>query len=89
MSNVGLGVEPAARQFNLDFIPVATERYMLVAPMKAIARPAIRGLIDLLMEPEFAEVIGRIPGYVLDSPGKVCTFASIFPWLRKDRAVRT
>ena len=30
MADAGFGVEAAARQFNLDFVPIAGERYFLM-----------------------------------------------------------
>ena len=83
IANAGLGVEPAARQFNLDFIPVVTERYMLACHTRTLAKPSVKELIALLCAPAFAKMIESVPGYMPDHPGTVATFAEVFPWLAK------
>ncbi|MEO6749382.1 MAG: substrate-binding domain-containing protein [Casimicrobiaceae bacterium] len=81
VANVGLGVEPAARQFHLDFIPLITERYMLACNLGTLSSPAIAELIALLKSPVFARTIESVPGYALDDAGDVVRFADALPWL--------
>jgi putative molybdopterin biosynthesis protein len=86
MADVGLGIEPAARRFKLDFIPIAEERYMLTCRTDTLVQPAVRELIALLKGPEFARMIQPVAGYALDEPGEVSTFEEVFPWIaRKPR----
>jgi molybdate transport repressor ModE-like protein len=85
MADVGLGVAPAARQFKLDFVPIAQERYMLTCKTSALTQPAIAELISLLKGPEFADVIDPIDGYALDDPGEVVAFDSVLPWVASSR----
>lgn len=86
MADVGLGIEPAARRFKLDFIPIAEERYMLTCRTDTLTQPAVRELIALLKGPEFARMIAPVEGYAPDAPGEVATFEEVFPWLvRKPR----
>ncbi|MEP7064087.1 MAG: substrate-binding domain-containing protein [Betaproteobacteria bacterium] len=80
-ANVGLGVEPAARQFHLDFIPVITERYMLACNVRTLDSPALKELIAVLKSPAFAKTIDTVPGYTLDEAGEVLRFADAMPWL--------
>ena len=82
MADVGLGVEPAARQFKLDFCPIVKERYMLCCKTEAQTQAAISELIALLKGPEFAHMMKTVPGYAPDNPGEVVTLDQIFPWLR-------
>jgi putative molybdopterin biosynthesis protein len=81
MADAGLGVEPAARQFNLDFLPVIQERYTLTCKTSTLDQPAVSELISLLKGAEFARVATPVAGYVLDSPGEVATVETLFPWL--------
>jgi molybdate transport repressor ModE-like protein len=71
MADVAVGIEPAARQFKLDFIPLLRERYMLLAQRRALNEPGVAELIRLLQGPDFARMIARVPGYDLDEPGMV------------------
>jgi molybdate-binding protein len=83
MADVGLGIEPAARRFKLDFIPVAEERYMLTCRTETLEQPAVHELIALLKGAEFARMIQPVAGYRLDAPGEVATFEAVFPWLAR------
>src|SRR5262245_19831528 len=80
MADVGFGIEPAARQFKLDFLPMVKERYMLTCRTESLKQAPIQELIALLHGPEFREVIGPVPGYSLDDPGEVVTIKEAFPW---------
>lgn len=63
MADCGFGIEAAARQQNLDFVPVATERYYLVTRKSALARPGPRALLSALSGTAFRSMLGRLPGY--------------------------
>lgn len=83
MADAGLAVEPAARQFKLDFVPVAQERYMLTGKAATLAAPGVRELCALLRGKEFASVIAPVPGYELDEPGQIVAPEVVFPWLER------
>ena len=89
VANVGFGIEAAARHFGLDFIHVATERYMLACHADALALPAIEQLIVALSGAEFRDAVATVPGSKLDAPGTVCTFADLLPSDRKSRKIAT
>jgi len=80
-ADVGVGVEPAARQFQLDFIPLVKERYMLAANLPTLAQAPVKELIELLRSEDFAELTKGEAGYALDEPGSVVTLREAFPWL--------
>jgi molybdate transport repressor ModE-like protein len=82
MADVGFGIEPAARQFRLDFVPLVQERYMLACHKDSLALAAVRELIALVQRPAFAGQINDVPGYRPDGPGQVATLQEIFPWAR-------
>jgi molybdate transport repressor ModE-like protein len=81
MADAAFGIEPAARQFKLDFVPMVQERYMLVCPKDTLRLPAVRELIALLQRPEFAAQLAAVPGYAPDGPGTVAPLKEIFPWM--------
>jgi putative molybdopterin biosynthesis protein len=79
MVDVAFGVEPAARQFKLDFIPVARERYMLACRNESLEQAPVQELIELLRSNTLHEVLGPVPGYELDDPGVVVEVKDIVP----------
>lgn len=81
MADAAFGVEPAARQFKLDFLPMAKERYMFAVSSESLKQASIRELIALLQGAEFKRMIGPVPGYALDNPGEVTDFKAASGWL--------
>ena len=63
MPAAGFGIEAAARQQALDFIPLATERYFLALRRAAVATAAAQALLEALRSPEFRECCRKLPGY--------------------------
>ena len=79
MADAGVGVEPPARQFNLDFIPVAKERYFLICRDETLQLPEARELIGLIRGKAFLDLIAGLPGYSAPDAGKVESVADAFP----------
>mgnify|MGYP000261114152 CR=1 FL=1 len=48
MADAGLAVETPAKRFKLDFVPLVTERYFLLANQSDLDSPAIRAVLDIL-----------------------------------------
>jgi molybdate transport repressor ModE-like protein len=82
MADVAFGIEPAARQFRLDFVPIIQERYLLACHKDSLQLAAVRELIELVQRPAFHQQVDGIPGYEPDEPGRLATVAEIFPWAR-------
>ncbi len=82
MADIAFGIEPAARQFRLDFVPVIKERYMLACHKDSLRLAPVRQLIALVQQPSFCELIAQVPGYLPDEPGTVATVQEISPWAR-------
>ncbi len=68
-ADVGFGIEYAARKFNLDFIPIISEQYVLACKTDSINKLSIHALIENIKTHAFAEQICNLPGYELDSVG--------------------
>jgi len=81
MADIAFGIEPAARQFKLDFVPMVQERYMLACLKDSLRLPAVRELLSLLQRPGFAQLLGAVPGYAPDDPGEVVALKDVFPWI--------
>lgn len=65
----GIGVEAAAVQYGLDFIPLNKEQYDLVIPASVARHPAVAGLLDWLAGPAARMEIAKIPGYMVSKTG--------------------
>jgi molybdate-binding protein len=71
MADAGFGIEAAARQHHLDFVPLATERYFLAARQTTLARPAARALVAAIKSAEFEKLIRTFPGYGTTGIGEI------------------
>ncbi len=80
MADVGFGIEPAARQFKLDFVPMVEERYLLACHKDSVQLAPVRELIGLLQQADFAERVSAVPGYRPDEPGTVSALRDVFIW---------
>jgi putative molybdopterin biosynthesis protein len=78
MADAGFGVEPPARQFNLDFIPIAKERYLLIGRNETFELPEVRELIGLLRSPAFRELVSTLPGYTTPRAGEIASILDTF-----------
>jgi molybdate transport repressor ModE-like protein len=80
MADAGFGVEPPARQFNLDFIPVAKERYFLICRDEILELPEAQELVNLIRHPAFKGLISGLAGYSAPRAGEVAGIAEAFPF---------
>ena len=78
MAQAGFGIEAAAREQQLDFVPIITERYFLGACAAAWARPGPKALLVALREGAFKAAVGTLPGYVLPQSLELVTVEDAF-----------
>lgn len=72
IADVGVGILAAARALNLDFIPVAKERYDLIIPSDFIELDPIKALIDIILNDKgFRDAVMSLGGYDCTDMGKV------------------
>jgi putative molybdopterin biosynthesis protein len=70
--DTGLGIRAAANALNLDFVPVAEERYDLIVPQPFLDDPKVVSLLDLIGKNEdFKKGVLLLGGYNLRDCGKV------------------
>jgi len=62
-ADAGLGIRAAARAFDLDFLPLARERYDLVLAAADRGSPPITELLAVLASEKFRAVVRQIGGY--------------------------
>ncbi len=81
MADVGLGVETPARRFNLDFVPLQTERYFLLCDQRRLGDPLLGQMLHTLRSPQFHACIDQLPGYQAGHCGQVFELDQAFPGL--------
>lgn len=62
-ADTGLGILAAARALDLDFVPIAPERYDLAIRADALDLPAMKDLLSLLQDPAFQAQVRALGGY--------------------------
>jgi len=91
MADVGIGIEAAARRFELDFIPLIEEDYFLVCLRDALGHPAVLKLRKLLQGARWQRSVATLPGYASAHSGEVLSLTRALPWwhfrLPKTKAV--
>ena len=72
IADTGMGILAAAQALNLDFIPVAKERYDLAIPKEYAEAPNISALLHIINnDKEFREAVQALGGYDVSDMGKV------------------
>jgi putative molybdopterin biosynthesis protein len=72
-SDVGMGIEAAARLVGLDFLPLQEERFDLVIQKQTFFTGPVQHLLALLGTPAFADLAARLGGYDLAASGRIIT----------------
>lgn len=78
MADVGFGVEAAARQFGLGFVPLAKEHYLMVCHRQSLNDPKLQRLIDMISSDAFKAAVVELPGYSPSRSGEVCGVDELF-----------
>jgi len=87
-ADAGVGIEAAAYQFGLDFLPLAREQYYFVCLKETLESPAVIRLRELLTQGRWQDAIGSLPGYDAAACGDVVPLSEAMPWyaFRKPKA---
>jgi putative molybdopterin biosynthesis protein len=80
VGDVGPGIEAAAAQFGLDFIPLIAEDYYLVCLKDALDHPAVVKLRQALESPAWPIALAGLPGYAPSRSGAVLSLTQALPW---------
>jgi molybdate-binding protein len=75
-----LGIAAAAEAADLDFVPLAHERYHLVCLKSALNQPGVQTLMQTLQSREWQDQIARISGYRAQDSGQVLSMRGVLPW---------
>ena len=79
-ADVGPGIEAAALQFGLDFVPLVAEDYYLVCLKDTLDHPAVAKLRQALDSPAWAQALHSLPGYSPAHSGQVLSLVQALPW---------
>jgi putative molybdopterin biosynthesis protein len=78
-ADVGFGIEAAAAQYRLDFVPLATEQYCLALRRDHLQDARVISLIDYLASAACRELIAALPGYRATHSGAVVDVDQVLP----------
>lgn len=70
-ADCGLGIFAAAKALDLDFVPLAHERYDLIIPTPYMDDERIVTLIGMIRSDEVKEKIGKLGGYEITLTGQI------------------
>ena len=81
-ADAGLGIEAAAREKGLDFVPLVRERYHLVCLKSELASPPVVALLTALKSPGWQTALHTLPGYSGEGAqsGQVLALSHVLPW---------
>jgi molybdate transport repressor ModE-like protein len=63
MADLGFGVQPAAQQFALDFIPIINEDYLFACNRDKLNDAGLSGLLEVLRSDTYRDSVAHLEGY--------------------------
>lgn len=80
-ADAALGIEAAAAQYGLGFVPLVEEDYHLVCLADALEQPAVRLLREMLRSPVWRQKVEDREGYACPpGAGEVLSLTRALPW---------
>ena len=79
-ADAGVGIEAAARGFDLGFVPLTDEDYFLVCLRDALDQPPVLKLREVLSGAAWRQTLATLPGYAGDRAGEVLSLTRTLPW---------
>ena len=86
LADAGAGIQAAAAQFGLGFVPLIEEDYFLASLKESLEHPAVQELCALLASPAWAEAPNALAGYTPMRGGEVLSLTQALPWWHFRRA---
>ena len=71
MADVGFGVEAAARQFGLGFIPVTKEHYLMLCHQRTLNKTATQAFLQTIRSTVFQQQVETLAGYSAQHCGDI------------------
>lgn len=70
-AHAGIGILPAAKATDLDFVALVPERLDLVIPRKNLSSYRLQGLLSLILREGFKQQVEQLGGYRVGETGKI------------------
>jgi len=84
VADAGVGIEAAALQFGLHFVPLIEERYFLACHTENLEHDAVQRMRGILAGRQWAQILTRLAGYHPESePGALLGVPETLPWWRR------
>ena len=84
--DAGIGVEAAALQFGLHFVPLVEESYFLACLAANVDHAAVQRLREVLAGPGWRHILANLPGYQpATAAGSLLVIEDALPWWRRRR----
>lgn len=80
LADAGLGIEAAAAQFRLGFVPIATERYFFALHKDLLEQREMKLLIGLLRGDAFHDTVASLHGVRAHRTGEIARIEDTPPW---------
>jgi len=75
-----MGVETGARKFDLDFVPILTERYFFVCRESLLTDARFMPILEILQSAAFHSEVDTVAGYDATNTGLIQTVDEAFPF---------
>jgi molybdate transport repressor ModE-like protein len=85
MADAGFGVETAARRFDLEFVPVISERFFFICRTQTLSQPMLGRVLEILRSDGFRRAVNQLAGYDAADCGTVWSLTEAFPELAAPR----
>ena len=87
LADAGVGIEAAALEFGLHFVPLVEENYFLACLKGNLGHAALQLLCTALASARWRAMLGNLPGYQpAFAPGRVLVMTKTLPWWRNAKA---
>jgi putative molybdopterin biosynthesis protein len=86
VADAGVGVEAAALEFGLHFVPLVEENYFLACLKECAAHPGLKRLCEVLAGDHWRSILANLPGYrPAAAPGRLLVVEDTLTWWRRRR----
>jgi molybdate transport repressor ModE-like protein len=82
MADAAYGIETPARQFNLEFVPIQTERYFFLCHKDSLIKNSVQTMLMILDSDAYKRAVNALPGYDSKQAGQVMSLSQAFVSLR-------